>query len=119
MKRFIPILFAAGVCALASSNAFAAGSCGAGKILSIKEGGWNSNHFMIKIDYSAEAADVSGHWYGNIRFLNTLHADRFKGIKALAYMAYSGNKTIRVWTSGTNCNQADDITLYAPGSPFP
>ncbi|WP_194863770.1 hypothetical protein [Alloalcanivorax profundimaris] len=29
-----------------------AGSCGAGKIISVLEGGWDTNDFMIKIDYS-------------------------------------------------------------------
>ena len=108
------------LCLAASTGAHAGGSCGAGKILSIKEGGWGSNHFMIKIDNSAENphSNVGGFFNSHIRFLSTLNEDRFKGIKALVYMAFSGNKTVRVWSSGDNCGSADDITIYAAGQPL-
>jgi len=105
----------------ATSISFAAGSCGGGKITHIKEGGWDSNDFMLKIDYSEEASVVGGEWnsQGWIRFASTLDPIRLNGIKALAYMAFSGGKIVRAYTSGTECQAADDLTLYAPGASFP
>ena len=118
MKLKIALVLAV-LCLTVSTGANAAGFCGAGKILSIKEGGWGSNHFMITIDYSEQADQVEGLFNNHIRFLASLNANRFRGIKALAYMAFSGNKTVQVYTSGANCGVADDITIYAAGqSPF-
>lgn len=105
----------------ASSLTFAAGTCGAGKITHIKEGGWNSDDFMIRIDYTAESSVVGGEWNSQlwIRFSSTLDPLRLNGIKALAYMAFTGGKTVRAYTSGTQCQAADDLTLYAANAAFP
>ena len=87
------------VLSLVSLSSHAAGSCGAGKITHIKEGGWNTNHFMIQIDYTQESA--SGMPYGNggmIRFLSTLDENRLQGIKALAYLAFSSGRTAVSYT---------------------
>jgi len=119
MKLFTSLAIAS-VLSLASASSHAAGSCGAGKITHIKEGGWNTDHFMIQIDYTVEGASSMS--YGNggyIRFLSTLDENRLQGIKALAYLAFSSGRTVRVFTSGTSCGLADDITLYAPGANFP
>lgn len=108
------------VLTIASFSSHAAGSCGAGKITHIKEGGWNVDHFMIQIDYTAEGSSTMP--YGNggmIRFLSTLDENRLQGIKALAYLAFSSGRTVRVFTSGTSCALADDLTIYAPGATFP
>lgn len=99
---------------MVSPSAFA-GWCGGGKIVEIKEGGWGSNHFFIKIDYSQLPDTAGGTFNGYIRYLDTLDANRFKGIKALAYMAFTGNKDVKIWTTST-CDQAADLTIFAPGS---
>lgn len=55
-----------------------------------------------------------------VRFNNTLDPDCFRGIKALAYMAFSSGKPVRAYTSGTHCNATDDLTIFLdPASPEP
>jgi len=114
MKKAKVILIA--TLLLGSSNAFAAGWCGGGKILEIKEGGWASNDFLIRIDYSTTPDGVGGKFNGYIRFLDTLNDNRMKGIKALAYMAFTGNKDVKVWTANATCDQATDLSIFAPGA---
>lgn len=115
--KIVSLLSVAAVLVLSSANATAAGSCGSGVITHIKEGGWNTNAFLIHIDDSVElptgGSMYKSHW---VKFNNTLDSDRFRGIKALAYMAFSSGKTVRAYTSGASCQVADDLTIFLDSS---
>jgi len=105
-----------GALSMFSFSSHAAGSCGAGKITQITEGGWNTSHFMIQLDYSQEGKSSMS--YGNdgmIRFLVNMHEDRFQGIKALAYLAFSSGRIVHVSTSNASCAAANALTIFAPG----
>ena len=112
--KVISLLAVSAVLALSSANAMAAGSCGAGIITHIKEGGWNEEGFVIHIDDSIELPFSGAPMYKAkwIKFPNTLDPDRYRGIKALAYMAFTSGKPVRAYTSGSSCAAADDLTIF-------
>lgn len=55
-RHVLPLMFFAAFTASGSAHA---DSCGKGKVLEVKEGGWNWNGLMIKIDYSVGATTAS------------------------------------------------------------
>lgn len=69
VKRLLPLIIFTAIAV--SGQAHAEQSCGKGKVLEVKEGGWNWNGLMIKIDYSVGSAAASNH-VGYIRFRSTL-----------------------------------------------
>ncbi len=100
--------------------ASAAGSCGGGYIIAIKEGGFDEDNFFIMIDNSVAANAVGDAYQGGwIRYEATLNGKRLRGIKALAYLAFTGNKRVQAYTSGTSCKNADDLTIYADRASYP
>ncbi len=95
-----------------------AGTCGTGKILEIKEGGWNSDHLYIKIENSAQtSAHPSSEVSGYIRYRsNSLTPERLQRIRALAYLALAGDKKVRALThntaTGAQCGDATELNIY-------
>lgn len=99
-------------CLLVFSPAYAL-SCGAGKILAIDEGGWNTNDFYIRIDYSVSQSSHPGTEFSGLIVYRKANLDpvRFKGIKSIALAAYFAGKNIRAWSGTNNCSDATEILL--------
>lgn len=93
-----------------STSAYAGGTCGKGKITEVMEGGWNSNDLMIKIDYTGGTSPLATQ-AGYIRFRDTLNAERLNGLRAVAYLALAGDKTVEALTHGANCADADQLSV--------
>lgn len=105
--------------ALAISPGAYAGTCGKGKILEIKEGGWNQDDLFIKIDYSNGAA-VHGNTLhpAYVRYRATqLSQERLRGIRAIAYLALAGDKSVATGShntadNDTACDQATELNIF-------
>ena len=112
------LLLAGLLFSILSTNANA-GLCGGGKITHIEEGGWNTNDFLIAIDYADEARP-SGSWIHKnayIRFQKDLiDPDRFRGIKAIAYLAFSTGASVRVWAHNASCGNATNLRISKPSN---
>lgn len=54
MKYLLTLLF------VVVTNTAYAGSCGTGKITHVLQGGWDTDDFMIKIDYSEDVGQHVG-----------------------------------------------------------
>ncbi len=97
---------------LASYTAFA-GTCGSGKIVMISEGGWDTNGYMVKIDYSKwPSVHIGTEFNGYVVYKNTLNAQRLTGIKALALAAYMSGKTVSTFSHVDNCSEATAMSIY-------
>lgn len=112
--KIIPIALT--VFTLLSTSSAVAGGCGNGKIIQIKEGGWNTNDLMIMIDYS-QGDGAAGHKNTNfetnwIRYRSSLDVERLRAIRSLAYLAYSSGLNIQTYSQTSQCNAATEITLY-------
>lgn len=111
IKHLLPLMVLAAVAV--SGQVHAEGSCGKGKVLEVKEGGWNGNGLMIKIDYSVGATTASNH-FGYIYYRATLNSDRLKGIRAVAYLAMATDKVVDSFThdsAANGCTNADELTI--------
>ncbi len=104
--------------AILSATAFSyvqAGTCGMGVITELKEGGWNTDDLMIKIDYRVTASAHNGtEWQGFVRFkANELSVERMKSIRAMAYLALATSPRL-VWigTHNSDCSRATEISLF-------
>ncbi len=112
MKLFLSICLSTLI--LFNTSALAAG-CGSGTITHVKEGGWNSNDLMIKIDYSITPSNHDNTLFnGWIRFRNTLNGERFKAIRSLAYLAFSSGQSVAVFSHATSaqCANATELTIF-------
>lgn len=109
-KKFLTAtLLASSVFAFSSAHA---GSCGSGVITQVKEGGWNSDHLMIKVDYSVTQSAHSGsEFQGFIRFKSDLSADRLKNIRALASLALLSGRVVSVFSHSGSCDAATELTV--------
>jgi len=98
---------------LSSTNAAAAGSCGTGYITAISEGAWGLSNFRIKLNPTIASSSV-GRFSNNrtIQFKSTLPEEQYRGIKAIAYLAFSSGKPVRVHTSGNACSEADELNIF-------
>lgn len=91
----------------ATTNAQADVACGEGKITEIQEGGWNTNDLMIKIENPVAAGLL---YQGYVRYSATaLNAERLRGIRAVAYLAMAGEKTVIAYSHTSNCKPADQL----------
>jgi hypothetical protein len=99
---------------LFSTIAAHADTCGVGRITSIGEGRYNTNDFMITIDYSMAPSKYPGtEFYGLIVFKKSnLDIERFKGIKALAKLAFAADKSVMTYAHTGRCDDATEIVLY-------
>ncbi len=91
------------------SSAQAAGSCGQGKIVEVIEGGWNTDDLMIKLSSQAGAQALWQTYY--VRYRASLGAERLRGLRAVAYLAMAGDKTVAGYTHNANCTLATQLTI--------
>ena len=98
---------------LCASGTAMAASCGSGKVLEIKEGGWNSNDLFIAVEGDPVAAVDGTLWVNNyIRYrANQLDAERLRAIRSLAYLAFSGGYSISTTTHNSDCSNATEIGI--------
>ena len=92
-----------------------AGQCGGGKILELKEGGWNSDDLMIKLDYSEFKNNHAGSEFrGYVRFRATILTEtRLTAIRRVALTALVSGKTVLTYSHTGDCSNATDLTIYA------
>lgn len=114
LKRYllVPLFFIA----MFSSNAFA-GTCGGGKIIEIKEGGWSTggwNGLFIKVDNSRFTSQhsASAYHHGFIHFsASSIPADRLDAIRKMALVAYTTKTDVFVYTHTGSCANATEMSL--------
>ena len=94
------------------NNAASAGSCGEGKIIRVLEGGWNTDDYMIKIDYSvANSAHAGTEFNGYIVYKSTLNTQRLNGIRSVALAAYMAGKNVKAYSHANDCSEATEISV--------
>ncbi len=79
-----------------SAGANASTMCGTGKIAEIKEGAFNTNDVYILIEGTTDY----------VRYRDNLDPERLRGIRAVAYLAMAGDKTVE--TRSHNNTATDD-----------
>lgn len=114
IKNSVGLLLAATFFFLCASPAQAA-RCGGGKIIEIKEGGWNSDDFMLLIDYSDFSNQHPGTTYGGyVRYkADSLSPARLESIRRVALTAMVSGKTVLTYSHNATCSDATEITVYA------
>ncbi len=107
-------MFLIGMAVLFLSAPANAARCGGGKILEIKEGGWNSDDFMLLLDYSDFSNQHPGTtWGGYVRYSSqTLSSARLEAIRKLALTAMVSGKTVLTYSHNSSCSDATELTLY-------
>ena len=99
---------------ITTSNLLFAGGCGAGKITEILEGGFNTNDYMIKIDYSLRKSVHGGsEFHGYVAYKSTLSETRLNGIKSLAIAAMMSGKLVGLYSHNNTCRSATELVLYS------
>jgi len=118
MKRLLLLVPALLLGSLFSLPAHATLECGAGKITHIKEGHNNTDDLLIAIDYSV--GPFLGEWLVEERYIrfkkDSMSSDRFRGIKAIIYMAYSSDSFVFIKSFGAGCGGANYIRILRPGT---
>lgn len=103
------------VCSLVfATAAYSLPNCGSGEIVAIKEGGWETGHLMVKIDYSVSSQLLSykgTEWYGWVRYKNNLDEDRFAGIRSLIYIAFAKGSSVEISSHTGRCDNATEFTI--------
>ncbi len=108
-KIILPLI---ALTALAASPGAYAGTCGKGKILEIKEGGWNHDGLYIKIDYTGGNSS-HGSNAAYIRYRTAqLSEERMRGIRAVAYLALAGDKVVATASHNSACDQATELNIF-------
>jgi len=115
---FIKTLLVLGLSAF-GGNAFAV-VCGQGKIIDLKEGGWNQNGLAIQL--SGPSANVGNNTKragtGGSRYVYysaaTLPPDQLEAIRRIAALAFAAEKT--VWTNSHtgSCADATELSVLNP-----
>jgi hypothetical protein len=112
MRLLCPIKFISVFILGCAFTSGVAAYCGSGKIVKILEGGWNTNDFMIKIDYSSGSSQYPGtEYFGFIVYKSNLDAQRLKGIRALALAAYLSGKQVVPYTHTGRCDNATELSF--------
>ena len=84
--------------------------CGAGTIVEIKEGGWNTDDFMIKL--AGPNASSSTLFHGYVRFSATgLSATRIESIRRLATTAFALDANVWTFSHTGSCTSATEISI--------
>ena len=108
MKKLSLVIFSI-VTIFFGSTAYAQ-PCGAGTIVEIKEGGWNSDDFMIKLE--GPNASSSTLFQGFVRFSATgLSAARIESIRRLATTAFALDATVWTYSHTGSCTSATEISI--------
>ena len=94
-----------------ATGAHAQGTCGKGKIEEILEGGWGHDELMIKLSSTAGSSALWEDVY--VRYSATaLSAERLRGIRATAYLAMAGDKTVEAYTHTADCQAATQLAIF-------
>lgn len=109
-KNVIRMTVAAAI--LATSGLANAGSCGYGYIKRINVGGWNSQNLHIILEHTRNTQTPTTSHNGWLRFTSDTPVDKFKSIKAMAYLALANGNEVYVQSATNNCAQATEIDLY-------
>ncbi len=108
MKSLFIIIFSAA--AILFSSFTYAQRCGTGHIIEIKEGGWNTDDFMIKVQTSATNAPSLFH--GFVRFSATdLSQARLDAIRRLATTAFALNAKVWTYSHTGSCSSATELSM--------
>jgi len=108
-------LFVAAVILIASSTANA-GTCGGGKIIDIKEGGWHNGNWdglFIKVDNSRFTIQHPDTFHnGYIHFSSyTMPATRLEAIRRMALVAFTTKADVFTFSATGSCKDATEISL--------
>ena len=91
------------------SSAYAV-QCGAGTIVDIKEGGWNTDDFMIRLEGPNASAGTLFH--GFVRFSSSgLSATRIEAIRRLATTAFALDANVWTYSHNGSCSSATEISI--------
>lgn len=95
-----------------ASNLAHAGSCGSGLVTEVKEGGWNNNHLLVRIDNSLGHGvhpDTTFHAY--VRYKDDLPTKRLDGIRALASLALVSGSIVETFSHFDSCDNATELAV--------
>lgn len=116
MRMFSKIAVA--VTFMGLSNLATAAGCGSGIVLELREGGWNDDHFLVKIDHTLEGTAHSGtEFQGFFRFEDTLEEKRLAGIRSLAKLALISGKPITTYSHNNSCSSATELGILSVQQP--
>ena len=95
-----------------SHGAFA-GSCGGGLIKKLIVGGWNTDDFVIMIDYQKQQSAHQGTEFagGYIRYRKNTIPNRIEAIQSLALAAYISKTPISTYTHTNDCSNATEAAF--------
>ena len=99
--------------AFVATPSHAAGICGIGKVIEVREGYNNTEGLLVRLEqsaYNAIDADLAATIFRGrfIRFkAETLTPDRLQSIRALAYLALVSGKSVYAYTHSNNVNSED------------
>lgn len=97
-----------------SQLATAGKHCGEGVIMDLKEGGWNLEGVMIKLEgpNSAESGTTDTTRQGFIHFdSNNLTAERAEAVRRIAGMAFAMGSRVWVYSHNNSCKNATEISV--------
>lgn len=119
IKRALPIVTALSLSVFALP-AHANGMCGIGKLVEVREGGWNLNDLLIKLEYTQDAdTALIGTNYRQvwIRYQEaSLSPERLRSIRALAYMALVSGKSVYTWSHNVDgCTDSTELSVFNDG----
>ncbi len=109
MKKYVSII--AAILGFSFAGFANAGPCGTDVIVELNEGGWNSDHLRIVLEYQSsdptrqhQGTEFNGKWI--VFNKNSLSAERMKNIRAIAYMAFVSGTVVRATThTGVNLSE--------------
>ncbi len=103
-------LFLACTLSISYGSTAYAQQCGSGNIVDIKEGGWNTDDFMIRL--KGPNAHASSLFHGFVRFSSTeLSAARIEAIRRLATTAFALDATVWTYSHNGSCTSATEISI--------
>lgn len=101
---------------LFSSASFAGTPCGSGKIVDIKEGGWNRNGLALQLSGpdanvgdNTKKAGTGSRLY--VYYNANLGSNRIDAIRRLAAMAFAMDATVWTYSHNNNCSASSEISL--------
>lgn len=85
--------------------------CGSGHIVDYKEGGWNSDDFMIKLE-GINAGGSTTLWQGFVRFKSSdISAARLDAIRRLAATAFALDAKVWTFSHNGDCSSATEMSM--------
>lgn len=116
-KLIVNVLLIAGISFFAS--AAHAVQCGAGKIIDLKEGGWNDNGLALLLEgpnsnlgNNTKRAGTGGTRYVFFSAAN-LPTDQLEAIRRIASLAFAADKTVWTNSHSGSCSNATELSVLA------